>query len=311
MFSGVTFSTTTTPQTTLSSFNPKHNPILYSRKPTSYSLFPPPQRRRVASSASILHLPLLPFPLDQVLVPCEVKTLHLYEARYLALLDESLFKKRKQFVHFVLDPIAMSQTSAEVSFAARYGCLVMIEKVFKWKTIQLQFMQVERLDVGAMVSVRGVGRVKIAQFEQAEPYLKGAVVPLLDSDLDSTTDISSKVCELRESIQSLNNLEVKLKAPREALLQTQVANCLTWAESVPNWDLDESFIPALPERVSFAAFQPITGSSEMELITLQKEKLKAMDIKYTKERLESSLEFTANNISRVAAKLAIQSLDFQ
>lgn len=42
---------------------------------------------------------------------------------------QSLFKKNKFFVHFVLDPIAINDTSGEASFAARYGCLVAIEKV--------------------------------------------------------------------------------------------------------------------------------------------------------------------------------------
>uniref|UniRef100_M1CJF0 ATP-dependent peptidase n=1 Tax=Solanum tuberosum TaxID=4113 RepID=M1CJF0_SOLTU len=85
--------------------------------------------RRFVTCASSSELPLLPFPIDQVLVPSETKTLHLYEARYLALLEESLFKKKKFFVHFVLDPIAINDTSGEASFAARYGCLVAIEKV--------------------------------------------------------------------------------------------------------------------------------------------------------------------------------------
>ena len=41
---------------------------------------------------------------------------------------QSLFGKKKHFVHFVLDPIGISDT-AKASFAARYGCLVLIEKV--------------------------------------------------------------------------------------------------------------------------------------------------------------------------------------
>lgn len=42
---------------------------------------------------------------------------------------QSLFRKNKLFVHFVLDPIAVSDTSGELSFAARHGCLVLIENV--------------------------------------------------------------------------------------------------------------------------------------------------------------------------------------
>ncbi|KAJ6757867.1 ATP-DEPENDENT PROTEASE LA (LON) DOMAIN PROTEIN, partial [Salix koriyanagi] len=47
------------------------------------------KRCRVSpNAASSLELPLLPFNMNEVLVPTESKTLHLYEARYLALLEE-------------------------------------------------------------------------------------------------------------------------------------------------------------------------------------------------------------------------------
>jgi hypothetical protein len=44
--------------------------------------------RRSKIVAKSLDLPLLPFSMSEVLVPTESKTLHLYEARYLALLEE-------------------------------------------------------------------------------------------------------------------------------------------------------------------------------------------------------------------------------
>jgi len=72
-----------------------------------------------------LDLPLLPFQPAEVLIPSESKTLHLYEARYIALLEEALYKRKSSFVHFVLDPVVDSSTKA--SFAVRYGCLVQIE----------------------------------------------------------------------------------------------------------------------------------------------------------------------------------------
>ncbi|XP_071925413.1 uncharacterized protein [Coffea arabica] len=242
-----------------------------------------------------LELPLLPFPKDQVLVPSEAKKLHLHEAGYLALLEESLFQNKSLFVHFVLDPIAVNETLREASFAARYGCLVSIEKV-------------EQLDVGALVFIRGIGRVKIVKFAQEEPFLRGAVVPVKDRILHEATELNPKVLQLKEAIQNLNSLEIKLKAPEEALLQTQTANSLNWAEKAPGLDCDESFVPSLTERISFAAYQPVSGSMQSELTKLQEEKLKAMDGKDTLERLRNSLEFVNNNISVVAAKLALQSL---
>lgn len=252
----------------------------------------------IAAHAGSSGLPLLPFDINQVLIPSESKTLHLYEARYLALLEESLFRKKKLFVHFVLDPVIVGDSSARSSFAARYGCLVIIENV-------------ERLDVGALVSIRGIGRVKIMEFVQADPYLKGIVIPMQDNISECESEISSKVSELKEALYSLNSLEIKLKAPKEELLQTCIAKSLMWAEKEPSVDCDEAFVPSLAERISFAALQPVTGSTQSELLELQREKLRAMDVRETLERIDDSLQLVRKSISMVVAKLAIQSLEVQ
>ncbi|XP_060672929.1 uncharacterized protein LOC107435356 [Ziziphus jujuba] len=277
--------------------NPYPHQLLLSPFPHLSSPNANTKRRRVVSlAATSLELPLLPFVVNEVLVPSESKTLHLYEARYLSLLEESLMRKKKLFVHFVLDPILVNDSSTEPSFAARYGCLVCIENV-------------ERLDVGALVSIRGVGRVKLVAFLQAKPYLQGVVVPEHDKVPDSPSRISSKVIEVKEALSNLNSLEIKLKAPKEALLQTSTANSLVWAEKEPFIDCDEAFIPSLPERVSFVGLQPVSGSTQSELQKLQNKKLRAMELKDTLQRLDDSLELIKENISMVAAKLAIQSLE--
>lgn len=93
---------------------------------------------------------------------------------------QSLFQKNKVFVHVVLDPIGFGDTSLEASFAARYGCLVIIEKVSFSCYIILACtklythpfyvlscsLQVEQLEIGALVLIRGVGRVKVSEFKQ-------------------------------------------------------------------------------------------------------------------------------------------------
>ncbi|KAL3638681.1 hypothetical protein CASFOL_016588 [Castilleja foliolosa] len=254
----------------------------------------PSQRRRFLVQASSVALPLLPFPIDQVLVPSEVKTLHLFEARYIALLEESLYQKNKLFVHFVLDPIGFAGTSVEE--AARYSCLAIIEKV-------------ERLEIGALVLIRGVGRVKILDFKQDEPYLTGEVMPLQDNVLNNEKDLMSRVSELKEALHSLNSLEIKLKVSKEIQLQTQTKNSVFWAEKQLSSDSFVNFVPSVAERVSFAALQPVSGASKSDLLELQREKLRAMDVKDTVERLEISMAVARNNISMLAAKLAIQSLE--
>ncbi|KAK9162097.1 hypothetical protein Syun_002999 [Stephania yunnanensis] len=240
--------------------------------------------------------PLLPFDSSEVLVPSECKTLHLYEARFLALLEESLNRRKNHFVHFVLDPVLTSSSQAGVPFAARFGCLVLVEKV-------------EKLKIGALVSIRGIGRVKITKFVQAEPYLKGLVVPLQDNSPDSVEDINSLVSKLREALSTLNSLQIKLKAPKDEPLQTQITNSLRWAERDPSTDSYAYFIPTLAERLSFVGLQPVSGATLSELLGLQRAKLQAMEIRDTLRRLEDSRQLIQQNISMVAAKLAIQSLE--
>ncbi|CAI9786697.1 unnamed protein product [Fraxinus pennsylvanica] len=307
------------------------------------------KRRRFHIQASSLVLPLLPFPIDQVLVPSEAKTLHLYEARYLALLEESLFKKKKLFVHFVLDPIMLSDTSEEASFAARYGCLVKIDKV-------------EQLEVGALVSIRGVGRVKILEFKQASCFIhfyqvrpgnlvfsnfysvligfllthdavyhiggrrdlgplmwqvisdsqgviigKESLTGCVQTDLDCGRYRYKDVATNRRRLYYPSWLDKRF-VPQEALMQTQTANSLIWAETAPDLDCDDAFIPSVAERVSFSALQAVSGGTKLEWLKLQKEKVTAMEMKDTLERLNKSIELVKNNISTVAAKLAIQSV---
>ncbi|KAI5555361.1 hypothetical protein BDE02_19G075100 [Populus trichocarpa] len=81
----------------------------------------------------------------------------------------------------------------------------------------------------------------------------------------------------------------------------------------PSLECDQAFIPSPAEPISFAAFQPITRSpAQSEKLKLQQQKLRAMDhLKDTLQRLDNSLELVNENISMVAAKLAIQSLEMQ
>ncbi|KAJ7949661.1 ATP-dependent protease La (LON) domain protein [Quillaja saponaria] len=250
----------------------------------------PMKRECLTQNASSLELPLLPFVVNEVLVPTESKTLHIYEARFLALLDECLTKTKGLFVHFVLDPTTISDSSAEVSFSPRYGCLV------------------ERLNIGALVSIRGISRVKTLKFIQEEPYLKGEIVPMRDKVCESLHNAGLKVTELNEAMYNLNSLEIKIKAPKQTLLQTRIANSLMWAERGPSLELDEAFIPSMAELVAFAALQPVSGSTPSELLKLKNKKLKAMVVEDTIQRLNSSLEHVKETTSLVAAKLAIQSL---
>ncbi|XP_020679546.1 uncharacterized protein LOC110097504 isoform X1 [Dendrobium catenatum] len=247
-------------------------------------------------SSTSLELPLLPFESEEVLIPSESKMLHLYEARYLALLEESLLERKGLFVHFVMEPVLTDRSSSGTPFVAIYGCLVLIENI-------------DRLDIGALVSIRGICRVSIVDLMQLEPYLRGIVMPIQDNAYNVVDEIESKVATLRASLDDLHSLQIKLKATRHELLQTRARNALVWAEKEVYDDCDKAFIPNLAERLSFAALQPVSGCSKSELFALQKEKLRAMDSRDTLDRLNVGIKVAKQNTALAAAKLAIQSLE--
>ncbi|CAO2152329.1 unnamed protein product, partial [Urochloa humidicola] len=214
-----------------------------------------------------LDLPLLPFQPAEVLIPSESKTLHLYEARYIALLEEALHKRKNSFVHFVLDPVVDSSTKA--SFAVRYGCLVHIESM--------------------------------------EPYFRGTVSPMIDEPHEGI-GLGTRMSKLRESMCNLHSLQMKLKVPEDEPLQTNIRASLLWSEKENYEEYNESFIPDFPERLSFAAYQTVSGMSDAELLTLQKYKIQAMDSTDTFERLNNGIEYVEHNIGMIAARLAIQNI---
>ncbi|KAH9331511.1 hypothetical protein KI387_003619, partial [Taxus chinensis] len=65
----------------------------------------------------------------------------------------AMMERNNCFVHFVLDPVSDFWSSSIASFSARYGCLSLIENV-------------KRLEIGALVTIRGIGRVNILTLTQ-------------------------------------------------------------------------------------------------------------------------------------------------
>lgn len=66
---------------------------------------------------------------------------------------------------------------------------------------------------------------------------------------------------------SFHSLQLNNQAPKEVLLQTQILNSLNWAVKGIYVDIDQNFVPSLAERVSFAAFQPISGKFSLNRTT--------------------------------------------
>ncbi|XP_024533418.1 uncharacterized protein LOC112347187 isoform X3 [Selaginella moellendorffii] len=259
--------------------------------------------------AAAVELPCLPFKAAEVLVPSSTKTLHLYEARFLALLEEALRKCHNLFVHVVIERTGRSANE----YAFRYGCLSHI-------------LHVKRLEVGALVTIRGIGRVRLISLSQMEPFLKGVVVPVKDETPKDADRIQSSVESLKKTLSDVQQLQIKLKVScalllcassleafllqtsKDELLQTPLQRALEWAERANFGENLSYFVPNREERLSFAALQPISGANAGELRQLLERRLVAMDSTDTLERLTSSMEYAQHSRSSVAAKVAIQSL---
>eukprot|EP00850_Spirogloea_muscicola_P015607 SM000121S26004 [mRNA] locus=s121:246748:248585:- [translate_table: standard] len=244
-----------------------------------------------------MELPCLPFSpsegsnaLHQVFVPASSKTLHLYEARFLALLDEVLEKTNNLFAHIVVEAVLAGE--GQGSFVASYGCLAIVENV-------------RRLTVGALVTVRGIGRIKLLGVTQLEPFLRGRVVPVRDEPADATA-VSAALGHLRSTLADIQLLQIKLKSDQNEVLQTPLERALLWADKV---EVDATAYYSSPaERVAFAALQPVTGATAGELHKLLQRRLEAMETVDSLQRLALVTEFAEQSRATLAAKVALQSL---
>lgn len=166
------------------------------------------------------------------------------------------------------------------------------------------------MDVGALVTIRGVGRVHLAKLTQLEPFLKGMLMPVHDKPLADTLAISTAVQGLQLVLADIHQLQMKLRASKLELLQTPLENALHWAEKGVVEGVGKSFLPCKAESFSFAPLQPVTGSSAKELHALLQERIYAMEITDTLQRLQNVIKHAQQNRASLAAKVALQSLQF-
>ncbi|CAM6129406.1 unnamed protein product [Calypogeia fissa] len=270
----------------------------------------------VSNGAEVAELPCLPFTPAEVFVPSSTKVLHLYEARFLALLEEVMGKYDNLFAHIVIEPMSPRSSDDEsrgvASFLATYGCLARVEKV-------------KRLEIGAEVTIRGIGRIKLLGLTQLEPFLKGTVISLKDEAPKDAQELGSALEELRTSLSTIQQLQIKLKVSHspvlksmlfakelvsnEELLQTPLERALQWAETGEADEIAGSYQPSREERVSFAALQPVAGASAAEQHRLLQERLFAMEAMDTLQRLTRVKPFVQQTVASLAAKVSLQSLN--
>ncbi|KAL2633030.1 hypothetical protein R1flu_004509 [Riccia fluitans] len=269
------------------------------------------------SDAMIVELPCLPFSPAEVFVPSSTKMLHLYEARFLALLDEVMGKYNNLFAHIIIEPMGPGRSDDDgkgtASFLATYGCLARVENV-------------QRLDIGAAVTIRGIGRIKLIGLTQLEPFLKSTIVSLKDDAPKDEEAVAAALNELQATLNNVQELQIKLKVKNrpaldeldpifqaEALgdepLQTPLEKAIQWAKKGEPDNLAEAYVPSREERLSFAALQPVAGASPTEQHRLLQERLYAMEAMDTMQRLKRVTPYAEQTLANLAAKVALQSLN--
>ncbi|KAG0608474.1 hypothetical protein M758_8G108600 [Ceratodon purpureus] len=244
--------------------------------------------------ATILELPCLPFSPAEVFIPTSSKTLHLYEARFLSLLEEVMAKGNNLLAHIVIEPVKGGEGGV-ASFVATYGCLARIESV-------------KQLEIGALVSIRGLGRIKMVNLTQMEPFIKSTVMPVRDEYPEERDSLPVKIESLKKTLAEVQQLQIKIKTAKEVPLLTPLEKALQWADKGESDPVVERFVPSREERLSFAALQPIAGASPGELHKLLQERLKAMTTVDTEVRLNNAMDYAEQSRASVAAKVALQSL---
>lgn len=109
-------------------------------------------------------IPAIPFPPAHVFLPGELKQLHLFEARYLALFETVVVNYDKKCAHILID--------AKRHAMAASGTIISIKS---WR----------RLDVGVTLDVEGTGRFKVAKLKASAPFIRGDFSSVHDLPLDS------------------------------------------------------------------------------------------------------------------------------
>lgn len=298
---------------------------------------------RVASGAACV-LPCLPFDEEELLLPGHARTLHLTETRHLALLDEALLFTNRRFAHVCMKVIYETDDDGDVvvdedgdpvesglSFPANLSVLCHIEHV-------------QRVDIGALVRVRGEQPLLLCEFEDTMPYLRAKLKGVEDDAFSEDYDIESLLeleAEVRETFEDAYELATKLSPDDvDGLEET-----LEWVEALATgvgespynpyeghahgaddeyskYDASARYTPRAkkgslvpPEqahvrasRLSFAAFAEIPGSTDGEEERLCRVRVRCLETQDVRLRLTEALEYLVESRSSLCAKLAINSI---
>lgn len=130
-------------------------------------------------------LPAMLFPADEVLLPGSTQVLHLYEARFLALLDEISARTGGLFAHLTFQPPAPGAPPDDGLRVNQVATLVRVEDV-------------RRSEVGAKVTIVGESRVALVDVLDADPYVRAAFVAVPTMGAEGTAAYVPSEAECQE-----------------------------------------------------------------------------------------------------------------
>ena len=124
---------------------------------------------------------MLPFPLEECLLPGETKTVHLYEARFLSLMEDCLGVGS-----------SARATSSEV------GHLLFTGEGYAAQVLTMcEIVEWRKEEIGVTATLLGRRRARLLEVIESEPYLRARVVPFDDwsASQQALADLSAGVGE--------------------------------------------------------------------------------------------------------------------
>jgi len=270
-----------------------------------------------ASASSEVALPALPFPPEEVLLPGATKKLHLYEARFLALLDAARGREGEcadLFCHAVLLPVS------EDPFGGGGGGYVRAAHCAVGRVLE-----VERLGVGCLVTVRGEAPAQVTSLARAgeeSPFLHANLTLAEDAPFDAECG-GEEVAEaaalaLRETLGEVVALAERVEAlkapPESALGEASAAGALkaalAWAEAAEPVRLGgRRWGGAGAATASFAALHAAPEASDTERRALLERQLAAIEERDVDQRIRLAVHHAEEARAALAAKASLLALN--
>lgn len=247
---------------------------------------------------------MLPFPAEEIILPGMSKTLHLYEARYISLLENVMERDDKMFIHTVVvspweqgtdRPVPTPGAFLGQDFALCYNTLV-------------QVTDVERQDYGALVSIRGEGWAGISHLTSTYPHISGYVEPMLDEAPKDVDHVFEKALQLNTILHTIMDLGDRILDENK---HCDIREALQWVkQDSQQVRFNKSDDPAVEKasRLSFAALQQVPMLSELDQMKLMQARIQAMETVSVEDRLDISIRVMTEMQATMAAKSALKSL---